>query len=295
MVTTVGCVGLAYHYKKRLSANAQITPEKFHSEQAESIANVLQDEAFKQTPKTLYQYTTCPFCCKLKAFLDYHQIEYATVEVNPITKKQIKDHGFGKVPQLQIGSNGPIIVDSNEIVRILKPLVDPDSPEITDEEQQWKDWASTTLPRYMVINTNRTLKEANQGYDYAPNINGFSWSDKLLLKLFGGLIMYSVSKLVVKKKLQRLNDYDGGDERIALYNELDDWIEFGLNGKNFHGGESPSVADLDVYGVIQSVRFFPVYNDLKENSNPEYAAWLDRMDSLMPGHYFFTATSNTKE
>ena len=57
----------------------------------------------------LYQYATCPFCNKvrrewlrhvawwsrdaplqLKAFLDYHKIPYKVVEVNPLTKKELK-------------------------------------------------------------------------------------------------------------------------------------------------------------------------------------------------------------
>lgn len=30
---------------------------------------------------TLYQYVTCPFCCKVRAFLDYKGINYDIVEV----------------------------------------------------------------------------------------------------------------------------------------------------------------------------------------------------------------------
>ena len=64
----------------------------------------------------LYQYATCPFCNKvrrewlrhvawwsrdaplqLKAFLDYHKIPYKVVEVNPLTKKELKWSTYGKV------------------------------------------------------------------------------------------------------------------------------------------------------------------------------------------------------
>ena len=39
---------------------------------------------------TLYQYQTCPFCCKARAFLDYYGVSYDVIEVNSVTRKQVK-------------------------------------------------------------------------------------------------------------------------------------------------------------------------------------------------------------
>lgn len=38
----------------------------------------------------LYQYAICPFCNKSKALLDYAKVPYETIEVNPLTKAEIK-------------------------------------------------------------------------------------------------------------------------------------------------------------------------------------------------------------
>ena len=46
----------------------------------------------------LYQYQTCPFCCKTRAFLDYHGISYEVVEVNPLFRREIKFSKYRKVP-----------------------------------------------------------------------------------------------------------------------------------------------------------------------------------------------------
>ena len=38
----------------------------------------------------LYQYEICPFCCKVKAYLDWKGIPYNTKDVNPLSKAEIK-------------------------------------------------------------------------------------------------------------------------------------------------------------------------------------------------------------
>ena len=38
---------------------------------------------------TLYQFQSCPFCCKARAFLDYYGLNYDVVEVNSVTRKQV--------------------------------------------------------------------------------------------------------------------------------------------------------------------------------------------------------------
>ena len=51
---------------------------------------------------TLYQYKTCPFCSKVRAFLDYHGLPYEVVEVNPVMRKEIKWSTYRKVPILMV-------------------------------------------------------------------------------------------------------------------------------------------------------------------------------------------------
>ena len=38
---------------------------------------------------TLFQYQTCPFCCKARAFLDYFGLNYDVIEVNSVLRKQV--------------------------------------------------------------------------------------------------------------------------------------------------------------------------------------------------------------
>ena len=47
---------------------------------------------------TFYQYRTCPFCCKARAYLNYCDIPYTVVEVNPLFKREMKFSQYKKVP-----------------------------------------------------------------------------------------------------------------------------------------------------------------------------------------------------
>ena len=47
---------------------------------------------------TLYQYQTCPFCCKTRAFLDYHGVQYNVMEVSPVSRREIKFSKYKAVP-----------------------------------------------------------------------------------------------------------------------------------------------------------------------------------------------------
>uniref|UniRef100_A0A1B6ENQ9 Glutaredoxin domain-containing protein n=1 Tax=Cuerna arida TaxID=1464854 RepID=A0A1B6ENQ9_9HEMI len=49
---------------------------------------------------TLFQYPTCPFCCKVRAFLNYYGISYDVVEVNPVLRQQMGWSQYKKVPIL---------------------------------------------------------------------------------------------------------------------------------------------------------------------------------------------------
>ncbi|KAI7749583.1 hypothetical protein M8C21_021885, partial [Ambrosia artemisiifolia] len=59
----------------------------------------------------LYQYESCPFCNKVKAFLDYYDVPYKVVEVNPLSKKEIKWSDYKKVPILVV--DGERLEDSS--------------------------------------------------------------------------------------------------------------------------------------------------------------------------------------
>ena len=98
---TLGCsivVGTYYHHYQSSRSNLvapgvePLVKDYFVTEDIPEckVTRSIDNSAEKLKIKfTLYQYQTCPFCCKTRAFLDYFGINYDVVEVNSITKKQV--------------------------------------------------------------------------------------------------------------------------------------------------------------------------------------------------------------
>lgn len=84
----------------------------------------------------LYQYQSCPYCCKVRAFLDYYGFSYEVIEVNPVTKSQIKfSKDYKKVPIVTSTQVDKPLMESSLIVSILGTfltLPNRKLPECTD-------------------------------------------------------------------------------------------------------------------------------------------------------------------
>lgn len=101
----VGSSNSAFGFKSLVALSAaaaaveavQSTVVETEEEAKEYILNELPAE-----PVTLYQYAVCPFCNKLRAYLDYMDISYTIVEVNPLTKSEIKGMKKNKNGKLKV-------------------------------------------------------------------------------------------------------------------------------------------------------------------------------------------------
>ena len=61
--------------------------------------------------------------CSFSAYLDYYDIPYKVVEVNPLSKKEIKWSEYKKVPILMV--DGETLVDSSGIfIQIIQMIFD---------------------------------------------------------------------------------------------------------------------------------------------------------------------------
>ncbi|GLE09255.1 hypothetical protein PINS_up020864 [Pythium insidiosum] len=223
---------------------------------------------------TLYQYEPCPYCCKVKAVLDYLRIPYHVVEVNPLTKKETQAFtDYKKVPVVRIDDE--VVVDSSAIIARLRELaveLGAQEAESVDgvsfeEEEKWRKWVDEKLILMTPPNIYRTVPEALQAFDYCLTEGKFTPMERRLSKYSGAVIMYLIAKRSKKK-------YGIEDERQALYDALESWVS-AVGDRAFLGGSVPNMADLSVFGVLRAMKGLQTFDDLMANTTIQ--PWFDRM------------------
>ncbi|KAI3930782.1 hypothetical protein MKX01_037228 [Papaver californicum] len=214
-------------------------------------------------------YEACPFCNKIKAFLDYYDVPYKVVEVNPISKKEIKWSEYKKVPILVV--DGQQMVDWSEIIDTLnnKSLhhEKPISKEDDTEENQWRRWVDNHLVHILSPNIFRSRAEALESFDYITTHGNFSFMEKVTAKYAGAAAMYFVSKKLKKR-------HNITDEHAALYEAANTWVE-ALKGR----GATPNLGDLAVYGVLRPIRYLTSGKDMVEHT--QIGEWYTRMEKAV--------------
>lgn len=212
----------------------------------------------------LYQYETCPFCNKLRAYLDYWRIPYEVVEVNPIGKKELAFSSYRKVPVLVV--NGTQLNDSGETIKQLERITEPERNLNT----QWFDWIDSWFVHTLPPNIYRTRREALETFDYIAEKENFSPWQRLTIRYFGAAAMYVVSRRLKKK-------YDIVNERQALYEACRDWLTaVGWPRRRFLGGARPCAADIAMFGVLRSIEGFTAFRELAAHV-PEMVDWYEAM------------------
>jgi microsomal prostaglandin-E synthase 2 len=239
-----------------------------------AVAKERPSSEFIPKDLVLYQYEACPFCNKVKAFLDYHDLPYKIVEVNPLGKKEIKWSDYKKVPILMV--DGKQLNDSSAIIDKLDSQIHPNKgrlPTDAEEEEKWRRWVDEHLVHILSPNIYRSASEALESFDYITTHGNFSTLERLTGKYVGAAAMYFVSKKLKKK-------HNITDERASLYEAANAWVE-ALNNRLFMGGSKPNLADLAVFGVLRPIRYLQSGRDMVANTN--IGAWYSRMEDAVGG------------
>lgn len=276
---------------------------------------------------TLFQFQTCPFCCKVRALLDYYGMSYNIVEVNSVTKKQIKWSDYRKVPIVVVegvGESGFVqLNDSSVIISALESwrldpkqsidklkecyvcieteengktiveypnkyfimYMDNGKSAVTLDEQKeertWRIWADNHLVHMLSPNIYRTPSESLQAFRYFSVVGewekSFSTPERLLVIYTGAVVMYFLSKMLKKK--YNLKE----DVRESLFDACKDWTKAVGRKRKFMGGEQPNLADLAVYGVLNSIEGCASFEEA-QNHSPGLGAWYRQMRVAVQSH-----------
>ena len=220
---------------------------------------------------TLYQYEVCPFCCRVKAFLDYHGIPYKVVEVNPLTKGELKWSEYKKVPLVVY--NGEPVPDSIAIVNRIKDDTGLGKQLPTSEEEaKWAQWVADWLVHTLPPNIYRTMGESLESFGYITEHGNFNWWQQASAKYAGAGIMFAISKRLKKR-------HNIENERQALYDAVNEWLGAVGERKFLAGNSEPGEADLAVFGTLRSIEGLTTFDDVMANT--KLSGWYERMTAAV--------------
>ncbi len=217
---------------------------------------------------TLYQFSTCPFCWKVKALLHYTKQPYQTVEVTPFSMKELDFTTHKKVPILKDGET--VIVESAEIVEYIN-LHYSKLPS-DDQDAEWSNWINEQarfLPILIHPNISTSFKH------FAVTLEGvrMGTAKKLLVRTMGALAMPKVTKKIMHK-------YNITAPKAQFLEGIDHWVDNGLKGQPFHGGDKPSFIDCSFFGILHSSERLGV-TQLAKQHNQTFANWYDACKPMM--------------
>ncbi|KAL3771670.1 hypothetical protein ACHAWO_001731 [Cyclotella atomus] len=247
----------------------------------------------------LYQYHICPFCNITKSAMQYAKLDYEAVEVNPLTKAELKPWSdYKKVPIAIINNqqingskdilnsifNSPYVQEglakqwSNNNNNTTKEVMTIQQFKESDTSKKWYRFASDDLGAVLYPNICGTIGDSFHAFDYVKNVDSFSPLQKLSIQYVGSLAMYfAASKVKSKRNIT--------DEKAALQSALDKFEEEGLqNGAlPFSSGNptTPDLGDLAVFGVLYAIRDMNAHKDAVQNRGGVVKDWYERMEKIV--------------
>ncbi|CAA6826390.1 MAG: Unknown protein [uncultured Thiotrichaceae bacterium] len=212
---------------------------------------------------TLYQFQSCPFCGKVRAFMNHTGIEYDTVEVAPFGMKELDFTDHKKVPVLR--DDDEIIVESAAIVDYLNQ--DYGRLSVSEGSGEWMTWVDKTLVQYLPPLIHPNFSTSFKNFAVVMNREQISGIKGFFVRLGGSVMMPKVARKMKAKN----NIVDVEQEFSAA---IDRWVTEGLAGKAFFGGEQADQVDTSVFGVLHSSRGMGII-EAQKSRNPAFAHWYD--------------------
>lgn len=133
------------------------------------------------------------------------------------------------------------------------------------DERHWREWVDHHFVHLISPNVYRSSNEAINTFEWFSkagewDINFPRWERNLMV-YFGAYAMWLISKRL--KKRHNLSD----DVRQDIYAACRVWLDE-LNKRNtkFHGGKKPDLADLALYGAMNSFEGCVAFADVRHHT-----------------------------
>jgi len=226
---------------------------------------------------TLYEFSLCPFCNKVRASLELKGVDFDSVEVSPRSKVELPPLPEGtpkKVPVLKNGED--TVADSTTILNYLEDAIPgkigfrPSDAAARARSDEIEEWVDSQFIEALPTVIYGTWGEAVQAARLVAANSKLSGGQKFLVQLAGALVMKQISKRILRRN-DREDAHAWVRENSAQFSE---W----LGDKSFVLGDDPCLGDVAMHGAITCVKEFPIYREIMQTAN--LADWYERLDKM---------------
>jgi len=232
--------------------------------------------------------------------MSYTGVDYQSVEVNPLTKAELKPWSgdYKKVPiaiidEKQINGSDEIIQSILSHPKVSSSLtnkwtVSSSSTEKQSTENdsmtmdkfmsskeaiQWSTFATDDLAPILYPNICRSISESYQAFGYVQHVESFSSIQKFLVRNIGSFAMsMAASKIKSKRNIT--------DEREAIHEAISTWEKEGLDdGMKMYcsGNVVPNLGDIAVFGVLHSIDGLDTHDEIVKRRGGTVQEWYERI------------------
>ncbi|MGH0170964.1 UNVERIFIED_CONTAM: hypothetical protein FKN15_070121 [Acipenser sinensis] len=271
---------------------------------------------------TLYQYKTCPFCSKVRAFLDYHGLPYDIVEVNPVMRKEIQFSQYRKVPIL-LADDGETLQlnDSSVISSVIKTyMISKDKnlkqilsyyPEMKYKDEKGKEVTEYSNKYWVMLGEQEVEEHYPSKESMKEEVKWRRWVDDWLVHLISPNVYRTPTEALASfdyiVREGKFGSFEGfcakylgaaamfiiskrlksrhelqSDVRQDLYKAVNDWVTAIGKKRQFMGGTRPNLADLAVYGVLRVMEGLQAFDDMMAHTSVQ--PWYERMERATKQH-----------
>ncbi|EPY28455.1 glutathione-S-transferase/glutaredoxin [Angomonas deanei] len=251
-----------------------------------------------------YRLLGCPYCAKVESVLKYYKLPYEERIINPLNGAGLPDPRYDLAPQIELHSppekepvKSVFLVDSSYIIeKLAQPLgYQKDieqSKDTTTVISSTRQWITSHFHSASFVLTNSTLRNAYYSYDI---VTPTQYQGSLFYKLVGCAALFSIANLKLKGKVQNdgnelMKEYFHAHQKEAYPSDALQWLTEELNvftnqikkknkdGAIFHGGATPDIADIEMFGVTRVIDRHPVLG--KAARQGDFGAWQEAMQKF---------------
>jgi glutathione S-transferase len=224
---------------------------------------------------TLFQFSLCPFCHKVKAGLELKNIAYDTVEVSPRSKSELPElpeDAPKKVPVFRYGEE--VLWDSTVILKYLDSIPGeslnllPEEEAAKAEALRIEEWVDDSFTQVLPTVLYGSWKDAWRAAKVTAECSKLSRTENMAVRYGGSIIMKQISKRILKRH--------GKNDPQSWLNEELDVLEKELGDKAYLGGEVPNIADAAAHGALKTIEGFSAFTTCMDRA--KVASWYARVN-----------------